>query len=204
MVLPASEALSLTNNAITNINDSDVQTEVGLAEAKIRAASGVGLFNISYNATIIGNPPVDPRTTADLTLTQQSFYNNFINAGYTVGIDIETGYWSIAWASTGAETAVVIYSFRTSFDPTAIITTTINAFVAYFQAQIPIVHATASYNGSIDETAFGGTSSVYYEFTIVANQDLETTNHSAALKTHLIQQGIGYTTGNCAVFQMVS
>jgi hypothetical protein len=203
MVLPALDALTLTNSSLIKNSTTDLQTEVGLAETRIRTAAGLGLYALVYNATIIGNPAVDPRTTNDLPPNQLNFYNAFAESGYIVGLETATGYWSLAWASQGAEHLVTIYSFRTSYNPASIVNQTITTIMTFFEAQIPIVHVNVDYNGFIDQTSFGGVSSTYYEFTIVADQETDTHNFSSTLKTYITTQSFGYTDSNCNVYQMV-
>lgn len=203
MVLPALDAITLTNSSLTKNSTADLQTEVGLAETRIRAATGLGLYSLIYNATIIGNPAVDPRSTTDLPPNQLNFYNAFVAAGYIVGLDTASGYWTIAWAAQGAEHLVSIYTLRTSFNPAAVVNQTINTIATFFEAQLPVVHVNVSYNGFIDQTGFGGVSSTAYEFTIVADQETDTTNYSASLKTYITTQSFGFTNSNCNVYQMV-
>lgn len=203
MVLPAPDALALSNNAIVKNDKTDLQTEISITENRIRTASSFGLYALIYNATIIGNPAVDPRTS-DLPTNQQNYYDAFVNVGYIVGMDNVTGYWSINWESQGVETRVSIYSFKTTFNPSAILAQTIDLITSFFKGQRPVIHVQTTYSGNIDETAFGGSSTTYYEFTIVADQETDMTNFSAPLKTYLTTQGIGYTNSNCNVYQLVA
>ena len=203
MVLPATDALTLSNNAIIKNDKTDLQTEISITENRIRTATSFGLYSLIYNATIIGNPAVDPRTQ-DLPSNQRNYYDAFVNVGYIVGVDQVTGYWSLNWESQGAETLVAIYSFKTTFNPSSIITQTIDLVDSFFYAQRPVIHVQTTYSGDIDESAFGGSSTIYYEFTIVADQETDTSNFSATLKTYLVTQGIGYTDQNCNVYQMVA
>jgi hypothetical protein len=194
MVLPAESALTYTVQAIAATNNSDLSTEVSFAEIKIRAATALGVYVISYNANIVGNPALDPRIfTADLPILQQNFYNAFIDAGYIVGLDTLTGYWSINWAASGPETQVLVYSLRTMFDPTTIITQTTNAIMSYFGSLLPVVYTYTTYNG---QTA------TFYEFTVIAGQDSDRTNHAANLLGFLTTRNIGYTDGNLDVLLM--
>jgi hypothetical protein len=203
MVLPAAVALSFSENSITTINDSDLQQEVSNAEIKIRAAAALGVFVIKYNATIIGNPAIDPRVfTADLPTLQNQFYSAFIIAGYIVGLDPLTGFWQITWSNFGPETQVLVYSFRTSFNPSGVTARTISAIQTFFGGLVPVVYTDVAYNGFIDEAGFGGSSSTFYEFTVIAGQDSDRTSHATLLKGFLTTQGLGYNSGNCAVYLM--
>jgi hypothetical protein len=202
MVMSATEALNLTTTTVVNNNTSDIKVEVSLAEATIRRAAGLGLFSTTYNARIIGNPAIDPQTTTDLPPNQLEFFELFTEVGYIVTLDNTSGRWLFSWNADGAEAHVAIYSFRTTFDPSAIITSTTNVIQSFFAELRPIVYSTVTFNGDIDEAAIGGTASVFYEFTIVCDQGSDTTNHSAALKTRIVQQGLGYTTNNCFVYNI--
>lgn len=204
MVLSAADALTLTTNFVSTNNSLDLQTEVSLAEDRIRQATSLGLSEITYDATIIGNPQLDPRATSDLPQLQLDFFNVFSTASYVVGLDTASGRWFFSWSPSGAETQVSIYSFRTSFDPTAIVNTTTTVIQAYFESIRPIMHSTVSYNGFIDEAGFGGTTSTYWEFTIIVDQTEDLTNHAVNLKASIVAQGLGYTTNNCNVYQLVA
>lgn len=203
MVLPAASALTLTTNAISATNAADVQQEVTNAETKIRQAAALGVYEIDYNASIVGNPAIDPRLyTSDLPTNQQAFYNAFVNAGYIVGLDTLTGFWSISWANMGPEHNVLVYSFRTTFNPSSVTSQTITAIENFFAALVPIVYTDIAYNGFINESGFGGTTSTFYEFTIIAGQDSDRTSHATALAGFLTTQGLGYTNVNSAVYLM--
>lgn len=202
MVLAANDAILLTSTSVAAHSGLDIQTEVSLAEASIRSATSFGLYSIPYNATTIGNPAVNPLRTDALTVTQQNFYYSFVNAGYRVGLDPKTGYWLISWEPSGAEQQVAIYSLRTIFEPTNVIADTTTIIVNYFAQLRPTVLTTIKYNGFMDETEFGAPQSVFFEFTIIANQGSDTTNHSVGLKTLLVTQAIGFTDDNCRIYQM--
>lgn len=201
MVLPAAAALTITNTAITYTDNSEVQVEVSNAEIQVQKATGKGVFAITYNANIVGNPAIDPRMfTADLPPNQQRFYNAFVESGYIVGLDPLCGFWSINWAATGPEAQVLVYSLRTSFDPTAVVDRTISALQVFFNGLVPVVHTDIAYNGNIDETSFGGSASTYYEFTIVAGQDSDRTDHSTLVEGFITTQGLGFNSGNSKVY----
>jgi hypothetical protein len=201
MVLPASEATSLTTTAVAEHSGTDLQTEVSLAEAQIRSAASFGLYSTAYNATTIGNPKVLQPDA--LSSVQLAFYNAFIDAGFRISLDPETGYWLISWETQGAESQVAIYSFRTSIDPTAVVDLTTQVIQDFFLGLRPPVLVSIAYNGFLDEADFGATSSLYYEFTVVANQGSDNTNNADALRNALIIQGLGYTIDNCRVYRIV-
>lgn len=201
MVLPAAAALTLTNTAITYTDDSEIQVEVSRAEIQVEKAVGKGTFAITYNANIIGNPVIDPRIfTADLPPLQQRFYNTFVESGYIVGLDPLTGYWSINWAPSGPEAQVLVYSLRTSFNPVAVVDRTIASLKVFFEGLVPVVYTDIAYNGNIDETTFGGAASTYYEFTIIAGQDSDRTDHSTLVEGFITTQGLGFNSGNSKVY----
>jgi hypothetical protein len=203
MVFLASDAVTLTTNSISNINATDVQLELSLAETKIRQAAADELYRLLYNATIIGNPRANPRITSTLSANQLSFYNLLINAGYIVGLDLPSGYWLINWEPAGPESLVRVYSFRTIVAPGAVSVQTLAAITAYFAALHPVAHTVAVTNGFINETDFGGSSSTFYEYTIVADQGSDVTDYSAGLKANLITQGLGYNSGNCNSYRLI-
>lgn len=203
MVFPATDAVYLTSNTITTTSSTDLQVEVSLVEERIREAAGLGVFSITYDAQIIGNPGIDPRSSIDLPQLQLDFYNLFSAAGYLVGLDRFTGRWFFSWASTGAEQLVAIYSIRTSMDPAAVVGNTLDAIAAYFASISPVVHSRSSYNSNINEVGFGATSSVFYEFTVIVDQESDTTNHAGGLKSFLINSGFGYNFSNMDVIQLV-
>jgi hypothetical protein len=205
MVLPAASAQTLSATAIINTNNADLQLEVSLAENKITAATAHGAYQVLYNAQVIGNPAIDPRLfTNDLPINQKDFYNAFIGAGYIVGLDANTGFWSITWAPSGPETMVIVYSFRTTLNPSSpnIVPQTMAAIEAYFNTLTPVVHVYTSYDGFINETGFGGTTSTFYEFTIIAGQYTDRTDHSANVAGFLYTQGLGYNSGNANCYFM--
>lgn len=202
MVLAAGDALLLTTTAVAAQNGTDLQTEVSLAEAQIRSAASFGLYSTNYNATIIGNPGADPSYTDGLSPVQLAFYSGFIGTGFRVGLDPETGYWLIGWESQGPESQVAIYSLRTSADPSDVVDITLAFLRNYFVGLRPSLLATAAYNGFIDEADFGSTTSLYYEFTIIVSQGADASNYSGALRTALINQGLGYTSDNCRIYRL--
>lgn len=202
MVLSATTALTLTTNAITETNQTNLNQEITLAEAKIRTAAGLRKTKLLYDATIIGNPAGDPHDDANLpTQTQRDFRDAFTSAGYIVGLDTNSGYWLIDWTETGIEESVTIYSFRTIQAPGAISTQTITAINAYFEGLDPKVRSRAVLTNNLDETTFGATASTFYEYTIVADQP-DTTDHSVNVRAALVAAGLGYLNANCNCFKV--
>lgn len=203
MVFPASQAKIFTDQTTATTASSQVQIEISLCEQKIRFGTGQGLYLLAYDAKIIGNPNGAPQDVNVLTANQQSFYNLLVNAGYVVGRDISTGRWSINWSPIGPETLVNVYSFRTIVVPGAIHVQTATAIEFFFASQTPVIHSVVVAINNIDETAFGATSSVFYEYTVVVDQEYNVTDYSAALKGHMTSQGLGYNSGNCQVYKLI-
>lgn len=203
MVFQALDAASLTSNTINNVNTADVQLEITLAENKIRLAAANELYSVRFDATILGNPQANPQIADNLTDNQRAFYDLLVGAGYVVSRDLETGWWLISWSPQGPETQVRIYTFRTIVAPGAIYTNTINAITAYFAALTPVVHAVVEADGFLDEADFGGTTSTFYEYTVIVDQGASTTDHSANVKSAVILQVSDYNTGNCQVYRLV-
>jgi len=208
MVFPASQAKIFTDQTIASVADTAVQTEISLLEQKIRAATSQSLYEITYNAKLIGNPNGPPQDSNNLTENQETFYTLLVQAGYLVNRDIGTGRWLINWAPVGPETLVNIYSFRTSVLPGAIYVQTEAAIQAFFENQTPTIHSvvTIVQDGSgnqIQQSDFGATDSTFYEYTIVVDQQYDTTDYSAALKGYMTTQGLGYNTSNCAAYKIV-
>lgn len=201
MVFRASDAQVLTTNAITNLENSEIQQEVTLAEQQIRNATALGLYKIDYNATIIGNPKGPPAVAANVTDLQQTFYNLFIDAGYIVGFD--GGRWLFNWASAGPESRVYVYSFRTTQEPGPVHDDTIAAIHDFFTALVPTVNTVTTVNNGIDLTVIGAADSTFYEYTIVADQENDDLDHSDDLTAFVIQQGIGYNSDNCHTYKMI-
>lgn len=198
MVLTATQALALTNNTISIHAAQTLQEEVGCAEAQIRTAAGRELFQIRYSAKAIGNPFADPHVDTNLTSDQIAFRDAFVNAGYFVDLDEETGLWLISWELVGPATVVTVYSVRTIVVPGAIITQTVDRLNDYFEQLVPVVRSRSEFvnigpGGDIDESDFGATNSVFYEYVVVTEQP-DSTDHSAALKTWLVAAGLGYQT----------
>lgn len=204
MVLSAANALTLSTNSQSEQDEEDLQTEVTLAETSVSGAAGRGLTMVKFNATILGNPTADPYASGALSTTnQQEFRDAFGDAGYTVGWDEDSGYWTLDWSAVGAEQSVVVYSFRTILSPAGSVeTNTITAINAYFGALTPVAHSRAALVNNIDETTFGATASTFYEYVIVVDQ-ADSTDHATALKAYVIAQIGSYNSGNCHVYKTV-
>jgi hypothetical protein len=203
MVFPASQAQSLTDNTISTTSSSNVQLELTLCEQQIRTATGLGVYNLLYNAKIIGNPKGQPQISTNLTDNQEAFYTLLITNGYHVTLDTDTGRWDINWGPVGPETLVAVYSFRTTVLPGAIYNLTIDAITAFFTAQVPVMKSIAVVNGDIQESDFSGSDSVFYEYTAVVDQEYDTNDYSSGLKAHLTAQGIGYNSSNCEAYKLI-
>ncbi len=203
MVLPANSAFVYTTTTIASRAAFAVQREIGNCEEKIRGATGLGFFDIVYNATILGNPNGPPQHATNLTDNQQTFYNLLINAGYLVDLDIDTGRWLIKWSPTGPEAQVNVYSFRTTVNPAGISAQTITTIENYFLALIPTVHSLVVLDNILPEADFGGSGTTFYEYTIVVDQIFDNTDFSAILKAVLLVQSLGYTGLNCQVFKLL-
>lgn len=207
MTLTSGTAIALTNIAVSNNASQDLQTEVGLTEAAILNATGREKFEVLYNAPTVGNPPADPQVDANLTPLQISYRDAFVDAGFFVSLDSESGFWKFSWALTGADALVSIYSLRTTLSPGAISAQTITAISNYLEGLTPIVRATielAPNSGDLDETAFGGTTQTNYEYTIVAQQP-DDTDHADDIRSAVIAAGLGYvdSPSNIFVFRLI-
>lgn len=208
MVFPASQAKIFTDQTISLTADTQVQTEISLCEQKIRVATSQSLYEITYDAKIIGNPNGPPQDSANLTTNQETFYTLLVDAGYQVNRDLGSGRWLINWAPVGPETLVNVYSLRTSVLPGAVYVQTIAAIQNFFASQSPVIHSvvTIVQDGSgnqIQESDFGATNSTFYEYTAVVDQQYNATDYSASLKTYMTTQGLGYNTSNCAAYKIV-
>lgn len=205
MVFPAGQAQTYTLNS-ANVNaEQELSNETQLTESAIRAAAGQERYKVIYNATVIGNPTGDPLSDDNLTSTQIAYRDSLLTSGYKVGLDEDTGYWLIDWSISGPEQLVTIYSIRTTETPGAIQTTTLNQISSYFSGVTPSVDvnpfAVAINGGDIDESDFGGTPSVFYEYIVIATQQ-NSADHSSGLKTSLVANITEYTTLNIQVYKL--
>lgn len=196
MTLSATEAITLTANAISVQDSQDLRAEVTRAESAIRNATTRQLYAVLYDASIVGNPDVDPSNDDGLTAQQIAFRDAFEATGFVLGRDEDSGLWSISWDSQGAEHLVSVYSIRTTLAPGAVQTATITNIETYFETLTPKVLARVSivpYNGGdIDETEFGAVASVSYEYIAVVTQPNSTLDYSTGLKSALVASGLGY------------
>ena len=206
MVLPAGQAQSFTLTAIGNNTDTQVQNELRRTDSAIQAAAGQERFSINYNAFIVGNPFADPHVDTNLTATQLEYRDALIDAGYVVGRDEDTGLWTISWAVLGPEEQVTIYSARTILVPGTYSTATIDQIGNYFDTVVPTVTIKPTVvtinGGDIDESEFGATTSVFYEYVILATQPNDY-DHSTDLKNNLITNITDYTDANLEVYRLV-
>lgn len=207
MVLSASSAGSLTRNAITSQDNRLLAEEVGGAESAIRNAARRQLFKVAYNATKIGNPPLDD-VEQGLTDIQEEFLDTFKDAGYVVRRDEDSGFWLLRWALAGAEELVRLYSVRTIVAPGTNQSQTINAINTFFTTQVApkatvrtvLVNPLGS-GGNIDETQFGAPASTFYEYVALVQQGSDL-DHASALKTYLVNSAIGFASNNVAAYKL--
>ena len=202
MVLRSSNANILTTNAIRVQDRNILRQEISLAESAIRNAANQQQFRTVYNSRNIGNPPGNP-VRATLTVLQQEFYQAFITAGYQVGLDAASGFWSFRWAARSAEGLVRVYSIRTIVLPGAIHTQTVNAINSFFVGLVPTVTSRvvliSGGTGVINETDFGATERVFYEYVAVVQQ-ADLVDHRNALRASLVASGLGYNASPSNVF----
>ena len=208
MVIPAGQAQSFTLTAIGTNLTRTVQTELRRVDSAIQAASGQERFSIEYNARLVGNPIGDPHDDANLAdQAQVDFRDALIDAKYKVGWNEETGYWTISWQVFGAEDQVTIYSARTTLVPGTYATQTLQQIELYFDTVSPPVTVKPSVvtinGGDIDESEFGATVSVFYEYITIVVQD-DDVDHSAALKANLIANIGAYADANLEVYRLVN
>jgi len=207
MVLSATSAATLTQNVINVQENRLLVDEIGGAESAIRNAARRQHYKVAYNATKIGNPPLDDLDQG-LTVVQEEFYDAFKNAGYIVRRDEDSGYWLLRWAVSGAEELVRLYSVRTIVSPGTNESQTLTAIDAFFTTQIApkatvrslLVNPMGS-GGNIDETQFGATASTFYEYVAIVQQGTDL-DHAAALKSYLVNSAIGFATNNVAVYKI--
>ncbi len=209
MVIPAGQAQSFTLTAIGNNQDQTVQTEVRRTDAAIQSATGQERFSIIYNAQLVGNPFGDPQVDANLDDTQIVYRDALVDAGYIVGRDEDTGYWSISWSILGPEEQVAIYSVRTILTPGTYGTATIDQIENYFNGLTPAVtfkpEVVTINGGDIDEADFGATASVFYEYVVIVTQPNDV-DHSNDLRQSIVVNVPGYTDipSNVFVYRLVN
>lgn len=209
MVLQASDAQDITLTAIEVQSARALADEIFLTEAQIRRAGRRHRFDTVYNAQILGNPAGDPSDDEKLTPVQIEYRDYFVDADYVVTLDPDTSWWKFDWASVGPEQSSVIYSIRTTVTPGAVADDTMDLIEEFFAGQNPVVTARVSIveinGGDIDESDFGATASVFYEYTAVVTQtQQQDTDFSADLTSYLETQGapLGYAAGNVQAYRI--
>lgn len=199
MTLTANQANQITQDTIVNNTNSELTSELQLAERQIRERIRGEFFTLDYNATIIGNPSGDPSDDDNLDPTQILFRDHWTGDGYKVGISPQTGFWILNWSDVGAEVLTVLYSIRTTVTPGAVEQQTINSIDNYFDTLALRATSRTSLipfgGGDINENDFGAPSSTFYEYTSLVNQQDDTDN-SVGLKTALRASGLGYVDDN--------
>ena len=207
MVTPAGQAQSFTLTAIGVNTERTVQNELRRTDSAIQAAAGQERFSIIYNAQLVGNPFGDPQDDNNLDELQKEYRDALVDARYIVGRDEDTGYWTISWEVLGPEELVTVYSARTILAPGTYASQTISQIESYFELVVPTVTVKPSVvtfnGGDIDETDFGATFSVFYEYVIIVTQANDV-DHSADLKANLIANIGSYTDANLEVYRLVN
>lgn len=208
MTLLATTALTLSTYSLAQDEADRLSSEVTLTERAIRFAARRGRTYILYDAKLVGNPATAPSNSAALTSLQLAYRDALALARYIVTLDGGTGFWRIEWSASSAETIVTIYSIRTTVTPGGVSTSTINAVQNYIDTLLPPVRSrtvvfSGGAGGDILEADFGGTNSVFYEYTVVVTQT-DNTDHSVGIKGALTGASLGYTNGNVNVYRMVT
>jgi hypothetical protein len=201
MTLTADQANQFTLDTIVKNTDSDLTTELQLAEQQIRQRIRAEFFTLAFNATIIGNPSGDPSDDSNLTPSQILFRDHWTDDGYKVSISIVngSGFWFLNWADVGTELLTSLYSIRTTVTPGAIEQQTIDSIDNFFDS-LPLRATSLTTlvpfsGGDIDENDFGAPSSTFYEYTSLVNQQ-DDTDYTTELKTALRASGLGYVDDN--------
>ena len=199
MTLTANQANQITNDTIVRNSDSELTTELQLAERQLRERIRGEFFTLGYNATIVGNPTDNPAIDSNLTDIQIEFRDHWTNDGYKVGLSPQTGFWVLDWSEVGAEILTVLYSVRTTVTPGAVEQQTIDSIDNFFNTLALRATSRTSLvpfgGGDIDENDFGAPSSTFYEYTSLVNQQ-DATDNSEGLKTALRASGLGYVDDN--------
>jgi len=199
MTLTANQANQITQDTIAKNSNDELTTELQLAERQIRARIRAEFFDLSYNATIVGNPTADPIDDDNLTALQILFRDHWTSDGYKVGIHPQSGWWLLDWADAGSEVLTSLYSIRTTVAPGTVSQQTIDTIDNFFDTLSLRATSRTSLvpfnGGDIDETDFGAPSSTFYEYTALVNQQ-DDTDHSDDLKTALRASGLGYFDDN--------
>ena len=145
MVLTAPNAHNYTTTSITVHQDAKLQQEVDLTERRIRNTANRDLYEMVYDARIIGNPLGDPHDDTNLNALQIAYRDAFVDVGYVVSRDGDSGLWRLSWATQGVENRVSVYMVRTAVTPGAISQLTVDAIDAFFVAQIPTVRPNTTF-----------------------------------------------------------
>jgi hypothetical protein len=191
MTVSAGQAFLLTQNAAAVQQSDLVNQEITLAEQRVLATATFGLYEIVYSAALVGNPVGDPTVDANLTPNQLAFRNALQTAGYQIGQDATTGYWTISWAEDGPEFSVSVYEINTTVTPGPVSAQTITALNLFFNTTL-VPPAT-------DRILLAGTalSGTYIHLAIVTQQN--TLDNSTGILGALTAAGLGYTGGNTSV-----
>lgn len=205
MVFTASQATTFTSNAVAIQDALALQREVDLTERAIRNAGNRKQFAVLFNARIIGNPIGDPQDDNLLTALQIAYRDTFINGGYLVTLDADSGHWSLSWDAQDVEALVSVYSVRTTVIPGAIEQPTIDVIDSYFDSLAPVVKSATSLvnvspGADTDENDFGAAISTFYEYISVVRQQDSTQDYSAGLRTSLTATTLGYSNTPSNVF----
>ena len=199
MTLTAAQANQYTLDSIAANMAQDVLNELQRSEQQIRERIRANLFDLKFDATIIGNPIGDTSDDANLTSEQIQFRDHYVGDGYIVGWDTDTGFWYLNWATIGAEAVTSLYSTRTTVAPGAISQQTIDVINAFFAglparatSRTSLADTIPSSGGDIPESDFGAPDSTFYEYVSLVEQQDPSTNYSDQLKIHLRSSGLGY------------
>ncbi len=111
-------------------------------------------------------------------------------AGYQIGRDAGTGFWTLSFAQQGPEYAVSIYEIHTTVTPGPVSSQTVSALHTFFLGLSP---------PATDRILIGGTalSGTYIHLAVVTQQN--TTDNSTSVRSTLTSAGLGYNTGNTTV-----
>jgi hypothetical protein len=198
MTITATQSAQFTLDTIAANMTRDVTLELQRAEQQIRFRIRAEFYDLKYNATIIGNPTASPSDDANLTANQISFRDHFLSDGYVIGLDSQTGFWSLDWATVGAELATSLYAVRTTVLPGPVSVATIAVINGYFAgltsratSRTVLADTNPTSGGDIPESDFGATSSSFYEYLALVEQQ-DATDHTVALKAAIRASGLGY------------
>lgn len=192
MTVSASQAFLLSTNSAEVQQNDVVNQEVTLAEQRVLATATFGLFSIIYSAVLVGNPNTDPTVDANLTPNQLAFRNAMQTAGYIIGRDDATGFWTLDWAEEGPEFSVSVYEINTSVTPGPVSAQTITTVDLFFSNLVPPGTARLLLAAAV----FPATS-LYVHLVIVSQQN--TIDNSTGLLGALTASGLGYSGGNTSV-----